>query len=196
MKKTRLVLFAGVLTAAVFAPARARTPQDNPKPTPAAPNLAGLHDFDAKVGKWTTHHKRLKERLAGSHEWVEFDGTQTFWQVMNGYANVDDNFFEMPGGAAYHGVTLRAYDAKTGEWAIWWLDGRNPFGSLEPPVKGRFANGVGTFFADDTLRGKPIRVRFIWSGITPTAAHWEQAFSPDGGKTWETNWFTDFRKAP
>jgi hypothetical protein len=196
MKTSRILLVAGVLTAVVFSTAGARAPQDNPKPTPAAPNLSGLHDFDAKVGKWTAHHRRLKERLAGSHEWVDFDGTQTFWKVMDGYANVDDNVFEIPGGAAYRGVTLRAYDPKTGEWAIWWLDGRTPFSSLEPPVKGRFVNGIGTFYADDTLRGKPIRVRFIWSGITPTAAHWEQAFSPDGGKTWETNWTTDFRKAP
>ena len=189
-------LSIALLGAAVLSTASARGPQDNPRPTPVAVDLTGLHDFDLRVGRWTAHHRRLKERLAGSTEWVEFEGTQTFWKAMDGYANVDDNVFDMPGGAAYHGVTLRAYDSKSGQWAIWWLDGRNPFGSLEPPVKGRFVNGVGTFYADDTLRGKAIRVRFVWSGITATAAHWEQAFSPDGGATWETNWVTDFRKAP
>jgi hypothetical protein len=97
----------------------------------------------------------------------------------------------MPDGA-YNGVTLRAYDPKTDQWSIWWLDGRNPHGDLEPPMKGRFVDGVASFYADDTLRGKPIKVRFIWSNITPTTAHWEQAFSPDGGQTWETNWFSDF----
>ena len=112
---------------------------------------------------------------------------------MDGLANMDDNVFDMPGGT-YRGVALRSYDPKSGQWAIWWLDGRNPFGDLDPPVKGRFENGVGTFYADDTLRGKPIRVRFIWSHITATSAHWEQAFSPDGGKTWEINWLTDFRR--
>ncbi len=192
--KTKLLLAAAVLIAGLLSPAHARPPQDNPKPTPV-PNLSGLHDFDQKVGKWIAHHKRLKERLAGNHEWVEFDGTQTCWLLMDGYANVDENVMRIPGGE-YRGVTLRAYDPGTGQWAIWWLDGRNPFGSLEPPVKGRFQNGVGTFYADDTLRGKPIKVRFVWSDITPTSAHWEQAFSPDGGKTWETNWITDFRKAP
>jgi len=85
------------------------------------------------------------------------------------------------------------YDPKTGTWSIWWHDGRNP-GDLDPPVKGRFKDGVGTFYSDDTLRGKPIKVRFTWSGITATAAHWEQAFSGDGGKTWETNWTADFSK--
>ena len=192
--KTHVLLAAAVLIAGLRSPAYARSPQDNPKPTPV-PNLSGLHDFDLKVGKWIAHHKRLKERLAGNHEWVEFDGTQTFWLLMDGYANVDENVMGIPGGE-YRGVTLRAYDPASGQWAIWWLDGRHPFGSLEPPVKGRFVNGVGTFYADDTLRGKPIKVRFVWSGITPTSAHWEQAFSPDAGKTWEINWITDFRKAP
>src|SRR5262245_8051493 len=103
MKTTRVLAYAALLASALLSTAHARTPQDNPKPTAAAPNLSGLHDFDARMGKWIAHNRRLKERLAGSHEWVEFDGTQTFWQVMNGYANVDDNIFEIPGGAAYRG---------------------------------------------------------------------------------------------
>ena len=41
---------------------------------------------------------------------------------------------------------------------------------------------------------KPIRVRFTWSKMTPASAHWEQAFSPDGGKTWETNWIMDMQR--
>lgn len=193
MKSSRSVLAAALLIAAFGSLIPAHSSQDNPKPT-QAPNLTGLHDFDLRVGKWQEHHRRLKERLAGSHEWVEFDGTQTLWKVMDGWANVDDNVFKMPSGE-YRGVSLRAYDPKTGQWAIWWLDGRNPFGELDPPVKGRFEKGVGTFYADDTLRGKRIRMRFVWSKITPTSAHWEQAFSPDGGKTWETNWITDFHRA-
>jgi hypothetical protein len=133
----------------------------------------------------------LKERLAGSHEWVEFDGTQSFRLLMDGYANEDENVLNLPGGD-YKGVTLRAYDSKTGQWAIW--DGRTPFGDLDPPVKGCFVNGVGTFYSDDTLRGKPVRVRFVWSNITANSAHWEQAFSPDGGQSWEVNWITDFKR--
>jgi len=172
----------------------AQASQDNPQPPAAAPNLAGLHDFDLRAGEWVAHHRRLKERLAGSHEWVEFEGTQSFRILMDSYANEDENVLDMPGGGAYKGVTLRAYDAKTGQWAIWWLDGREPFGDMDPPVKGRFEKGVGTFYADDTLRGKTVRVRFTWSNITASSAHWEQAFSPDGGKTWEVNWITDFKR--
>jgi len=61
-------------------------------------------------------------------------------------------------------------------------------------VFGNFQNGVGTFNGDDTFNGKPIKVRFIWSKITASSAQWEQAFSPDGGKSWETNWVMDFTR--
>jgi hypothetical protein len=87
-------------------------------------------------------------------------------------------------------------DLKSGQWAIWWLDGRNPFGDLDPPVKGRFENGVGTFYSDGAIDGKPVRTRFLWSRITPTSAHWEQAYSYDAGKSWDTNWVMEFRRTP
>jgi hypothetical protein len=186
-----LAVFSTAFLLASIAPAQAT--QDSPKA--ATPNdLSGLHAFDLRVGKWRVHHRVLRERLAGSKDWFEYDGTQTWWSVMNGWGNVDDNVFNKPGGA-YNGATLRAYDPKTGQWAIWWLDGRTPSANLDPPVVGRFVNGVGTFYNNDTLRGKPIRVRFIWSKITKHSAHWEQAFSSDGGKTWETNWISDFTRA-
>jgi hypothetical protein len=195
MNILRMSIAVPVMSAVLGAAYLAQASQDYPQPAPIKPNLSGLHDFDLRVGEWVSHNRRLKERLAGSHEWVEFDGTQSFRLLMDGYANEDENVLNMPGGGAYKGVTLRAYDAKSGQWAIWWLDGRTPFGDLDPPVKGRFVNGVGTFYSDDTLRGKPVRVRFVWSNITADSAHWEQAFSPDGGKTWEVNWITDFKRA-
>lgn len=179
---------------ALAAPLPAPAYEEPPPRSPSAPNLTGLHDFDFLVGEWRAHHVRLKERLAGCHEWVAFDGTSRFRLLMDGWANVDDNVLDLPGGA-YRGVTLRAYDPKTGQWAIWWLDSRNPFAELDPPVRGRFVDGTGTFYADDSYRGRPIRVRFIWKRISPASAHWEQAFSRDGGKTWETNWTTDFTRA-
>jgi hypothetical protein len=156
--------------------------------------VASVHDFDFLIGRWLVHHRRLKERLAGSHEWVDFEGTLVTRKLMDGYANVGDNVFEVQGGA-YRGVGLRAFDAKSRQWSSWWLDGRNPTGSLEPPLRGSFHDGVGAFYADDTFKGKPVRVRVVWSKITPTSCHWEQAYSPDGGRTWETNWLTDFKRA-
>ena len=191
----RVVLIAALVAcvAAVAVPVQAK--QDTPHADQAKPNLSGLHDFDFLVGNWHGHHRKLKEKLANSHDWDEFDGTLSMRPLMDGYANVDDNVFNTPKGT-YRGVGLRSYDPKTAQWAIWWLDGRDPFGQLDPPVKGHFEHGVGTFYATDTLRGKPIRVRFVWSKITPTTAHWEQAYSADDGKTWEVNWIMDFTRVP
>ena len=152
--------------------------------------VSGFHDFDFLVGHWRVHHRKLKERLANSQEWIEFEGTLFSQPLMVGYSNVDDLVLNVP-GAPYRGVALRSFDPKSQQWLIWWLDSRNPLGSLDPPMRGGFKNGVGTFYGDDTLNGKPVRARFIWSGITPTSCHWEQAYSPDGGKTWETNWAQD-----
>ena len=193
MSLLRYAVSASLVVVAAIAPGLpARASQDVLKPQ-QTPNLSGVHDFDFFVGSWRTHSRRLKYRLAGSHSWEEFDGTIRSFSLMGGLANVDDTEFDTPEGI-YRGVAPRAYDPKTGLWAIWWIDGRNPHGALDPPVKGRFVHGIGTFYASDTLRGKPIKVRFTWSQITPTTAHWEQAYSGDGGRTWETNWIQDVRR--
>ncbi|MGA2952485.1 MAG: DUF1579 domain-containing protein [Caulobacteraceae bacterium] len=162
-------------------------------PAPAAPAVQDhAHDFDFLVGQWRVHHRRLKARLAGSHEWVEFEGTSKLWMAMDGHATVDDNYIGLPSGP-YHAVGVRGYDPKAQTWAIWWLDGRDPH-TIGAPVIGNFQNGVGTFEGNDTFNDRPIRVRFVWSRITARSAHWEQAFSPDAGKTWETNWVMDLTR--
>jgi hypothetical protein len=164
--------------------------QESAKPSQAAASQSGAHGFDFQVGEWRVHH-RVKR--PNDSQWQEFEGTSSNRSLMGGAANVEDNTFFRPTGVT-RGVALRAYDPKTEEWAIWWVDGRNPLGTLDPPVKGRFVDGVGTFYSDGVLDGKPTRTRFIWSRITPTSARWEQAYSPDAGKTWETNWIMDFQR--
>lgn len=161
------------------------------RPTGAAGST--LDDFDFFIGHWRTHHRRLKERLAGNHEWVEFGGSSICQKLMGGQGNLDDNVLDLP-GSTYRAATLRAFDPSSRQWSIWWLDGRTPQASLEPPMRGSFEDGIGTFYADEDFRGQPIRVRFVWSRITPIFCRWEQAFSADGGLTWETNWYTDFTR--
>ena len=155
--------------------------------------VPGLHDFDFLVGQWQAHHRKLKQRLANNHEWIEFEGTLLNQPLMGSYSNVDDTVLSVP-GAPYRGVALRSFDPKTQQWSIWWLDSRTPSEPLDPPMIGGFHNGVGTFYGDDTVKGKRVRARFIWSNITPTSCHWEQADSPDEGKTWETNWVQDITR--
>ena len=151
-----------------------------------ATDASGLHDFDFLIGRWRVAHRRLKERLSDDTDWESFGGTCNMRPILSGRGNIDDNVIGLPSGA-YEGVGLRLFDAKAETWSIWWIDGRNP--SLDdPPVTGRFRAGVGEFLGDDVLRGMPIRVRYRWSAVTARSCHWEQAFSPDAGKSWETNW--------
>lgn len=150
-------------------------------------------DFDFAVGDWRVRHRRLKERLVGSDQWVEFDGQMTTQKILGGFGNIEDNLLHFPEGT-YRAAAVRSFDAQTGQWSIWWLDGRFP-GQMDVPVVGRFKDAVGTFYAHDTLHGRPIQVRFTWSTGDRSSPRWEQAFSADGGATWETNWIMAFRRA-
>jgi hypothetical protein len=154
--------------------------------TKAAEPGPAVHDFDFFMGSWQVHHRRLKDRLVGSDEWQEFEGTTVAWPILGGAGNIDDNVLELPAGT-YRAISLRTFDPETDQWSIWWLDGRNP-GQLDPPVVGGFSDGIGTFLAEDTFNDIPILVRFTWSDITATNTRWEQAFSTDEGETWEVNW--------
>jgi hypothetical protein len=185
------------LAAAIaFTSVAAWTPAAAQTGAPTAANPSSLaerkHDWDWLVGRWTVRHHRLKARLAGSHEWQDFNGSSSVWLTLDGLGTVDDNVIELPGDS-YRAVGIRAFDPKTNQWSIWWLDGRTPE-TIFPPVHGGFKNGEGEFIGDDSFNGRPIKVRFRWTNITATSAHWEQAFSPDGGKTWETNWTMEFTR--
>ena len=154
----------------------------------------GREDFDFFIGRWWVRHRRLQRRLEGDDRWDEFGGTCETRAMLGGLGNVDDNVLELPGGT-YRAATFRLFNPATRLWSIWWVDARNM--ALEPPVHGRFdhKDGIGSFFGEDSWSGRPIRVRFIWSQITATSARWEQAFSADGGASWETNWLMDFHRA-
>ena len=148
--------------------------------------------FDFLVGNWNVHHRYLLRRLAGCTEWIEFAGTSSMRKILDGFANMDDDDIHLPSGR-YAGVSLRTYDPKSENWSIYWLDSRYP-GQIFPPVHGRFVDGIGTFDGEDMHDGRAIRVRFLWSRITPTSARWEQAFSAGEGSDWETNWIMDFTR--
>jgi hypothetical protein len=150
-------------------------------------------DFDFAVGDWQVKHRRLQERLVGCTDWVEFDGEMSTRKVLGGFGNVEDNLLHLP-EKSYRALALRSFDPHSRKWSIWWLDARVP-GQIDVPVVGAFEGGIGTFYADDTLNGAAIRIRFNWFAMDPANPRWEQAFSDDAGKSWETNWTMDFRRA-
>lgn len=147
-------------------------------------------DFDFFVGEWDGRQRRLREPLAGCQDWDEFATTSRCWTVFGGAGNFDE--LSVP-DRGFSGVTLRLLDPVSREWSIYWANSRNGQLGL-PPVVGGFTDGVGTFYADEDYRGRPIRVRFTWSHITPRSARWEQAFSTDAGQTWEVNWTAEFTR--
>lgn len=179
----RTVLVAGgIALACALAPVQAQ-----PRPASPAPR-DGQHDFDFEIGSWQTKVRRLTQPLTGSKTWVDYAGTSVVRGVSSGRANLIE--LDVAGEAGrIEGASWRLYDPQTRLWSIHFASMRD--GELTPPIYGRFEHGRGEFFGQDTLDGRPIFVRFVISNITPSAAHFEQAFSSDGGKTWEVNWIAD-----
>ena len=155
-------------------------------------NEATASDFDFWFGSWDVRNRWLRRRLAGSDDWEEFDATVVARPLLDGVGNEDEFRTDHAGG--FIGMSLRFFDPERRRWSIYWADSRRP-GELDPPVFGTFSGDVGLFEGEDVHRGRPILVRFTWSGVTTPTPRWEQAFSDDGGRTWETNWVMDFTRA-
>jgi hypothetical protein len=154
--------------------------------------IDGRRDFDFLYGTWTIRNRRLSRRLEYSTNWEEFDATGVCQPILGGIGNVDSFSATFPDGMPYEGGAYRLFNPKTGFWSIYWADDRCC--ELQPPVVGRFKRGVGEFFGEDVHAGKPVRVAFRWTEVTPTSAHWQQAFSADNGATWESNWHMYFTR--
>lgn len=172
---------------------------DVPNPTDAsAPHAMtaehdGQHDFDFIEGRWKIHLSKLQNPLTGSKQWVEFAGKSVGRKIWGGRANLDEFEVNSPTGPI-EGLTVRLYNPTTHQWRIYWANNKNA--AIDPaPQIGEFKNGRGEFYGQDTLNGKLIYVRYVWSNTNTDKPHFEQSFSADGGKTWEVNWITDQTRA-
>jgi hypothetical protein len=145
----------------------------------------GQHDFDFEIGTWKTHLRRLQHPLTGSSSWVEYEGTTLVRKVWNGRANLVELEVDGPKGHL-QGLSLRLYNPQSHQWSLNFANGSA--GTLSQPTIGEFKDGRGEFFDQETFNGRAILVRFVISDITPHSCRFEQAFSEDGGKTWEVNW--------
>ncbi len=153
-------------------------------------NSQTLSSFAFQTGHWRVRHRKLEGPLTGHGKWFEFEGTCRAVEILDGAGNVDDFVIDDPAGA-YRAATFRRLDPLTGEWCIYWADGRRS--GFDPEMRGRFENGVGTFLGQDVVHGQDVFVRFIWSDIAPSRARWEQAFSTDR-EVWEVNWIMQFER--
>jgi hypothetical protein len=154
----------------------------------------GRHDFDFEIGVWNTHLKRRLHPLSGSDSWSEYEGTSTVRKVWNGLANLLELEVDGPKGHI-EALSLRLYNPDSHQWSLNFANSAG--GSLGTPTVGEFRNGRGEFYDQETFNGRAILVRFVISDITATSVHFEQAFSDDGGRTWEVNWIaTDTLRTP
>ena len=152
----------------------------------------GQRDFDIHIGTWKTHLKRRLRPLTGSTTWVEMNGTSVVSKVWNGRGNLVELEAVGPDGARFQGLSLRLYNPEARQWSLNFSNASD--GVMTPPTIGEFKDGRGEFYAQETLRGRAIFVRFFITKIDADTIRFEQAFSDDGGKTWEVNWIaTDTR---
>jgi hypothetical protein len=145
----------------------------------------GQHDFDFEIGTWKTHLSRRLHPLTGSDTWIEMNGTSVVRKVWNGRANLVELVADGPTGH-FEGLSLRLYNPQSHQWSLNFAGSSG--GTLTTPTIGQFKDGRGEFYSQETLDGRAILVRFVISEITAKSCRFEQAFSDDGGKTWEVNW--------
>jgi len=152
----------------------------------------GQRDFDFEIGAWKARLSRLDHPLTGSTHWLEYEGTSVVRKVWDGRANLGELNVDGPGGRI-EGLTLRLYNTAAGQWNITWANARD--GVLDrATMSGGFSDGRGEFFGEDSINGRAIYVRFVFANITPTSFRFEQAFSADGGRSWEVNWKAEFTR--
>jgi hypothetical protein len=156
--------------------------------SPSAPK-GHIADFDFLVGDWRVHHQALAGKPT---TWHDYEGRCSMQKVLAGQANLDDHIWQNS-TTTYRAVTLRSFDPEHRTWSIFWLDSRFP-ATVGPPVIGGFEGNRGIFYGDDTANGRPVRVRFFWFLDGPNLCRWEQAYSSDKQRTWETNWRMRFER--
>ena len=144
----------------------------------------GQHDFDFNIGTWNTHIKRLTHPLSGSAEWMEMNGTVTVRPIWGGRGQIEEIDAKGPLGRL-DGMTAFLYNPESRQWSQTFASATD--GTLNVSAVGSFKDGRGELYDQETFNGRVILVRALWSDITPDAHHFEQAFSTDGGKTWEPN---------
>jgi hypothetical protein len=161
---------------------QASTPEPAKTMSPAEND--GRHDFDFFYGHWRISNRRLQQRHVGSTAWDTFDATIRCRPVLGGIGHIDE--FESDFGGGMVGAALRLFDVHKRQWCDYWVSGRD--GLLGVPMLGAFTDGVGHFEGRDSDGERAVIARYLWSHIGKDHVTWEQAFSTDEGKSWETNW--------
>lgn len=189
-----VALIGGVL--ACIAPSRLPAQQraaGSRASAPAADSAAGAHDFDFEIGTWKTHLRRLLKPLTGSTTWVEYDGTTVVRKVWGGAANLVELQVDGPAGH-FEGLSLRLFNPQSHQWSLNFANRAS--GSMAVPTIGSFRDGRGEFFDQEEVNGRFVLVRLVTLVVNADTCRFEQAYSTDGGTTWEVNWIAVDTRVP
>jgi hypothetical protein len=149
----------------------------------------GPGDFDFEFGAWRAHISRLLSPLAGSNEWADYEGTSVVQPLWRGRGNIGQLEVEGPAGRI-EGLSLRLFNPGSKQWNIHWANSAD--GVLGQAMVGGFQDGRGEFYNQELFDGRAVFVRFVFSELTLDTFRIEQAFSDDGGESWEVNWIATF----
>lgn len=173
------------ITCAAFATVLAVIPPLAPaRGTSHATKRDGVHDFDFDVGVWKTHIIRRLNPLTKSNETVELTGTVTVRKLWNGRGQLEEIEADGPKGH-WEGMTVFLYDPQARQWSMNFATSSE--GKLNAPMIGSFNNGRAELIEQDTLDGRSILVRAVWSNIQPTSHTYQESYSANGGRTWSVS---------
>ena len=178
-RRTAASLLVAAGASAIAAPAASAPP------LPATP--AGLpQDFDFEHGNWRTSLRRRLRPLSGSDTWAEYTGTTLVHPLLSGRANLVELDVSGPEGRI-QGLSLRLFEVQRQRWTLNFSNAAS--GTLAAPMVGGFGGSPrGLFYSAEDFNGRPILVRFVIESLNADRCRFEQAFSADGGVTWEVNW--------
>ena len=158
-------------------------------------STSSQNDFDFLLGRRRVHHRRLKKRLVGCHDWQTFETDYEGWSLAGGIVNVDhiclqDAALLTGSDEPFYGVSVRSFEVSTKLWTIHWLDSIGA--RLEFQVSGAFSGESGLFYGKEEFAGRDRALRFLWDISDPDLPRWEQAYEDNAGE-WETNWIMEFQ---
>lgn len=188
--------FVSALAAAGWAGASPAAASPTPSAAAATPSPErdGSAAFDWELGVWDTQLRRLRQPLSGKTEWIDYAGTTVVTPLAGRRANIVE--LDVRGAAGrIAGVSLRLFQPATQQWTLHFANLAN--GLMTNPMSGSFQGGRGTFYGDETVDGRTVKVRFVITPLSPVSWRFEQAYSSDNGQSWEMNWIAvDTRRGP
>jgi hypothetical protein len=159
------------------------SPQTPPAASATNTERDGQHDFDFELGTCKSHISRRLHPLTGSTTWVKMEAIVVVRKVE--WRRQSDGARVRQPDRSLRRIEPAPLQSPIPSMELQFFQHND--GTMAQPLIGEFKNGRGEFIDQEPFNGKTILVRQVFTDITPDSHHFEQAFSDDGGKTWEPN---------